>query len=126
MKGQGGLLLRKLIVILYILAFLGAFVVHAGDILRFGFFSYAWASPFFNVFWTLLTLADLLVVYFLIKRVRLGIWLVLLVMVLDVLVNLIWDSISPNPRNYGLFAQILFLGFVLGSFPFLVSRRASA
>jgi len=110
----------------YLAAFAVASFFHASDIVSWGLFPYDHAPRWINVFWTSLTLLDPLVIALLVAgRRRLGLALAALVMAADVTVNsyafFVLDfSASPG----SLLLQGAFLGFVLGSLPFLWPERA--
>lgn len=112
----------------YLAAFAAASFFHASDVVRWGLLPYDHAPRWINVFWTSLTLLDPLVIALLVTgRRRLGLALAALVMAADVAVNsyafFVLDF-SASPAS--LLMQSAFLGFVLGSLPFLWPERGPA
>lgn len=114
------------ILAVYLAAFAIATASHASDLVRWGFLPYDFAPRPLNAFWTSLALLDPLVIGLLVSgRRRLGLALAASVMAADVAAN----SYALFTLGYGEFArslgfQSMFLGFVLGSLPFLWPERA--
>jgi hypothetical protein len=78
--------------------------------------------PFLNAYWASLTFLDPLVVFLLIRSPRMGLLLAVAIMVTDVGVNSIATYFNTDGRyavDYFVQLQTAFLGFVLGSAPFL-------
>ena len=111
----------------YLAAFGVAAGYHAWDIIRWGFLPYDFAPRPLNAFWTSLTLLDPLVIALLVTgRRRLGLSLAALVMAADVAANA-YAFLALGYPEFGrsLPMQSAFLGFVLGSLPFLWPECAS-
>jgi hypothetical protein len=117
----------KIAIAVYVLCFTAAAIFHATDLLRWGWLPYDFAPAPMNWFWTLLTLADPLVVVLLVTgRRRTGLGLALMIMVFDVAAN----GYALFGLGYTEFAASLvphsaFLGFILGSIAFLWRGRSS-
>jgi hypothetical protein len=113
---------ERIALAVYSVCFLYGTLAHAIDIVRGGWLPYRYAPFGANLFWSLLTILDPLVVILLIFRRRLGLALAVIIMVLDVAVNsyvaygLPIDKVS---RFLPLGLPTLFCGFVLGSVAFL-------
>lgn len=102
-------------------AFLGAAANHGHDFLVSGWRPYAGEPPALEAFWTSLVVIDpLVVVLLLLLRRRSGLLAGLAVMVADVAVN---ATVAFTRAGYAtspdLLMQVGFLGFVLGSLPWL-------
>lgn len=111
----------RLVVGVYVAAFAIATAFHVFDLMRWGFLPYRFAPWPANAFWTSLTILDPLVILLLaIGRRRPAILLALAIMLGDVAAN----AYALFALGYAEFARSLpvqaaFLGFVLGSSPFL-------
>jgi hypothetical protein len=80
--------------------------------------------PFVTAYWTSLTVLDPLAVFLLTFAPRKGLLLALVIMLTDVAINsgvtyMELPPSSPYAVNYAVQLQTAFLGFVLGSIPFL-------
>ena len=80
--------------------------------------------PYVTAYWTSLTVFDPLAVFLLIFAPRKGLLLALVIMLSDVAINsgVTYTDLppaSPYAVDYGVQLQTAFLGFVLGSIPFL-------
>lgn len=120
--------LRSRVVLgLYIACFgVGAYN-HARDFLTYGLRPYNWGPPLLEVFWTSLVLLDLLVIATLLSRFqRLGLLFAVAIMISDVTANT-HALVVLNILAFGLAVplQATFLGFVLGSLPFVWPREVS-
>jgi membrane protein HdeD len=107
---------------IYAVCLLGAGLNHAHDLWQGGWLPYRMAPLLLNWYWTSLTLLDSLAVVFLLVKPRIGSLLTLAIIVSDVAVNSYAIYALGNSGWYSLASlqlQTLFLGFVLGSFPFL-------
>lgn len=120
-------MMPRLFILIYILCLSGATFNHARDLWRGGWLPYNYAAPWENAFWTALTFIDPLAIALLLWRPRWGVWLTLALMLADVAVNLNAAVRGQNLYTYTspLLAQVLFLGFVLGSAPWLLSKEPS-
>jgi hypothetical protein len=83
--------------------------------------------PAINTYWSSLTVLDPLVVVLLLRSPRSGLVLALAIMLSDVAINSIvtyfyLDSSGRYAVDYHVQLQTAFLGYVLGSTPFLWSR----
>jgi hypothetical protein len=115
----------RFILLLYALCFLGGGFTHARDLWADGFLPYPFAPLWPNIYWTSLTFFDPLAAVLVLWRPRAGLVLAVLIMVSDVAIN---SYVSYGLPDWGfrsgldLQLQSLFLGFVLGSCPFLWVR----
>jgi hypothetical protein len=113
---------------LYVTCFgIGAFN-HARDFLVYGWRPYSWGPPLLEAFWSSLVVLDLLAIAMLLSRFRRpGLLLAAAIMIADVSANT-YALVILNIPAFGLAVplQATFLGFVLGSLPFVWPRRVSA
>lgn len=109
----------------YLAAFGAASLFHASDIVRWGLFPYDHAPRWIDLFWTSLTLLDPLVIALLVTgRRRLGLSLAAAVMIADVAVNsYAFFALDFSASPASLMIQCAFLGFVIGTLPFLWPER---
>jgi hypothetical protein len=107
-------------------AFLVGAYKHGRAIIAGGWLPYDSAPFALNLFWTALLPVDILVAVLLGMKLRAGVWLGVIVMVADVAVNS-WTMSHFNVPGLpsALQLQTLFLGFVLGSAPLLLSGIAA-
>jgi hypothetical protein len=127
MRRHGSMTLAEAAVLaIYLAAFAAAAFFHASDVVRWGLLPYDHAPRPINVFWTSLTLLDPLVIALLVTgRRRLGLALAALVMAADVAVNAYaFFALDFSASPGSLLLQSAFLGFVIGSLPFLWPERA--
>jgi hypothetical protein len=116
---------KNVVLAIYILCFAGATLNHSLDFLRGGWLPYRSGPIRLRFFWTVLVILDPVVIGLLLfNRLRSGLLLALAVMLSDVAAN----SYAAFMLRFGGFSpdlqwQILFLGFVLGSSPFLWPMR---
>ena len=117
--------LTRSVLAIYIACFAVATAFHALDLIRWGWLPYRFAPLPLNAFWTILVILDPAVIALLLlgKR-RSALLLSCGIMIADVLVN----SYALFGLGYSEFAVSLqlqggFLGFVLGSLPFLWPKR---
>lgn len=112
--------LRNWALVAWVAAFLGAAANHGHDFLVCGWRPYASEPRLLEAFWTSLVLVDPVVVVLLLLRRRSGLLAGLAVMVADVAVN---ATVAFTRAGYAtspdLLMQVGFLGFVLGSLPWL-------
>lgn len=98
---------NKIIIIIYFISFLGAFGIHFIDIIRGGLFPYQNWNPdvplYLNIYWTSLTVFELLAIIFLAINIKVGLWFYFVIIVSDVLLN-----VSFTITNYGISACINF------------------
>ena len=110
---------QKIIFAIYILSFLIATSTHIRDIVLDGFLPYNSKPLWANIFWTSLTLADLLAIILLLFSLRKGLFLYAVIIISDVIINL-YFTISYtgfhgifNIYMIGQLFFLLFLGFTL-------------
>lgn len=105
----------------YIACFSIGVVSHVTDFLSRGWRPYSFAPPALEAFWTSLVLLNAMVIVLIIARWRrCGLLLAALVMVTDVSANAFASFALRIPGfELALILQAAFLGFVLGSLPFL-------
>ena len=112
---------QRLFLAIYVICFAIGGINHAKDFMIYGPRPYSWGPPLLEAFWTALMFLDAAVVFLLIfgKR-RLGLPLALVIMTLDVAANS-YASLALKIEGFesALPLQSAFLGFVLGSAPFL-------
>jgi len=115
----------QFILAVYALAFAIGTSTHLNAILH---GSWVPHHPFLNAYWASLTLLDPLVVFLLFRSPRAGLLLALAVMLTDVGINSLatYLYLETDGKRYAVdyFVQLqtAFLGFVLGSTPFLWTR----
>jgi hypothetical protein len=110
----------SVIIVIYALCLLSGTSTHAYQISVEGWLPYKAVPVPLNVYWTWLVVADFIAVVLLFWRPRLGIALTLLIMISDVSINsyaLYGLNLIQYP--FALELQALFLGFVVGSAPFV-------
>ncbi len=113
---------------LYVACFGIGTLNHARDFLTYGWRPYHWGPPLLEVFWSSLIILDLLAITMLLSRFRrLGLLSAAAIMIADVTANT-YASVVLNIPAFGLAVplQATFLGFVLGSLPFVWPRQVSA
>ncbi len=112
----------KIMLIIYLLSFLGATYNHAMDLIKYGLFPYQRLNSnvpvWLNIYWTLLTFIDPLAIVLLLYFIDVGLVLYGVVIVSDVLINY-WFMISTKGLfswiNFGQISQLLFLIFYLAT-----------
>lgn len=111
----------RLVLAIYSVCFaIGAFN-HARDFLAYGWRPYAWAPVPLEMFWSSLIIFDCLAVMLLGLRIRKhGLILAAVIMTLDVTANT-YALVVLNIPAFGVAVvlQATFLGFVIGSIPFV-------
>jgi len=116
------------VVRLYVVGFgIGAFN-HARDFLTYGWRPYDWGPLLLEVFWTSLVLLDSLAIVMLLSRFRRsGLLMAAGIMIADVTANT-YALVVLNIPEFGLAVplQATFLGFILGSLPFVWTWNVSA
>jgi hypothetical protein len=121
---------HRLVVCIYVIAFLVATCNHLRDLVDGGILPYSrvWGVPLWmNIYWTGLTLLDPMSVMALLLNVRLGMMCYYLIMVSDVSIN--WYAEikywkQPILDSYGLLLQTVFLVFlVVTSIRIYISRK---
>jgi membrane protein HdeD len=111
------------VLIIYAICLTGAGLNHARDIVNGGWLPYRSVPTAVNWYWSSLTAVDLLAATLLFIQPRAGLLLTLAIIVSDVGINsYVRYSVIPEGwyGEVSLQLQTLFLGFVLGSFAFLV------
>jgi len=101
---------------------------HARDFLTYGWRPYDWGPLVLEIFWTSLVVLDLLAIGMLLSRFRRsGLLMAAGIMIADVTANT-YALVVLNIPAFGLAVplQATFLGFVLGSLPFVWPRNVSA
>jgi hypothetical protein len=116
----------RLVSRLFLVCFgIGAFN-HARDFLTYGWRPYIWAPTILEIFWTSLILLDLLVIALHFSQFkRSGLLLAAAVMIADVIANT-YALVVLKIAAFGVAVplQATFLGFILGSVPFIWPRKA--
>jgi len=111
----------RVVLAIYVACFgVGAFN-HARDFLVYGWRPYSWGPLLLEALWTLLVLLDLLAIALILSRFRRsGLVLAAAIMIFDVMANTYALVVLAIPA-FGLAVslQATFLGFVLGSLPFV-------
>ena len=107
--------------------YVGCFAIgavnHGRDFVALGWRPYAFAPLALEAFWTSLLLLDIgVVILLLLGRRRLGLTLAAAVMLVDVAANTYATDALGYDLGSALQLQTLFLGFVLGSLPWLWPR----
>lgn len=112
----------------YIACFGIGAVNHARDFLIYGWRPYAWGPPILEAFWSLLIIFDSLVIALIVfGRRRLGLSLAVFTMVTDVAVNTYaWKTLAFEGFASAVPLQAAFLGYVLGSAPFLWRTKSAS
>ncbi len=111
---------QRAVLLVYLLCFAQGAVAHVLDFMRRGWPPYHHGPLLLRLFWTALVLLDPAVLFLLLKHRRVGLLAAAAVMLLDVAANsygafvLHDDGFTP-----ALPLQCGFLGYVLGSLPFL-------
>jgi len=120
----------KTILIIYVLSFLGATYNHVADLIRGGLFPYQqWNENVtvpLNIYWTLLTLFDLLSIILLLSNITLGIAAFGIVIISDVLINSIYTWYHYGfcrCLNFEMVCQFLFMVFLLITAPFVLKEK---
>jgi hypothetical protein len=111
------------VLIIYAICLTGAGLNHARDIVNGGWLPYTSVPSAVNWYWTSLIALDLLAATLLFIQPKAALLLTLAIIVSDVGINsYLQYSVAPEGwyGNASLQLQTLFLGFVLGSFAFLV------
>ncbi len=116
----------RLVAGLYLACFgIGAFN-HARDFLAYGWRPYSWGPTILEIFWTSLIFLDLLVNALLLSRFkRSGLLLAAVIMIADVIANT-YALVVLKIAAFGVAVplQATFLGFILGSTPFIWPSKA--
>ena len=110
----------------YVACFGVGAINHARDFLTYGWRPYSFAPPALEAFWTSLLVLDVLVIVLVVANWRRsGLFLATVVMVADVAANAVASFVLEIPGfAVALPMQAAFLGFVLGSLPFLWPARS--
>jgi len=111
----------RLVLLVYAIAFLIGTSTHLAGILRGLWFPH---HPLLNAYWTCLLFLDPLTVVLLVRTPKAGVLLALIIMLSDVLINsavsyLYLNAGGPYAVNAFVQLQSVFLGFLLGSAPFV-------
>lgn len=121
--------LTKIILIIYIFAYLGATYNHVSDIVKYGFFAYQKVNEnvpiFLNIFWTLLTFFDPLAITLLLFTTYYGLLVYGLIIVSDVILNYYFVITTYGliyVLNFGQICQLLFLFFYLVTVIYVYNR----
>jgi len=113
--------LDKIILCIYIFAFIGATYNHINDLIRGGLFPYTkwWNVPLLmNIYWTLLTILDPVAIILLLMSSYIGCIFYIIIMTTDVAINLYANIVywkQPLIQSYGLIMQTAFLIFILAT-----------
>lgn len=91
-------------------------VIHIIDNLIYGFLPYRFAPLWMNIYWTALGFFDLFAVYLLLKKLRYGLILGLLIMISNVAINsYAFYELEVFDEPVALQLQSLFLGFTIAA-----------
>lgn len=112
----------KILLIIYLLSFLGATYNHAVDLFTYGLFPYQRLNsnvpPWLNIYWTVLTFVDPLAMALLLYCIDVGLVMYGVVIISDVCINF-WFMITTKGLfswvNFGQISQLLFLIFYLAT-----------
>lgn len=117
----------RLALAVYVACFAAGAYNHAMDFWRDGWRPYAWGPAPLELFWTSLLVLDALVVALILRGWRrAGLALASAVMITDVAANTYaWHALNLPAFATAVPLQAAFLGFVLGSAPFLWPERGS-
>ena len=114
------MLKRRICIAIYCACFAQGTVAHILDFINEGWLPYHRGPLLIRVFWTFLVLLDPGVIVLLLKHRRAGLVAAGSIMLLDVIANSYAAFIlRDNGFAIALPLQCLFVGFILGSFPFL-------
>ena len=114
---------RRIVLILWLGAFLVGTVTHLMELLAHGWMPYTFAPKGLNLFWTLLSALDPLVILLLLLRRNAGVLLGIGIMTADVAANSYTVyGLGFTELMMPLQAQTLFFGFVLCSFHMIWKR----
>ena len=118
------MLKHKAALTLYCLCFTQGAIAHILDFIRRGWPPYHHGPLPVRIFWTALIVLDPAVILLLIKHRRAGLTLAATVMLLDVATNSYATfTLHDNGFALALPLQCIFLGYILGSLPFLWPSR---
>lgn len=111
----------KVVLAIYVLAFLIGTSTHVNALVHGWWLPH---HPFVNAYWASLTFLDPLAIFLLLRFPRAGLLAALAIMITDVGINsfatfIYSDAASHYAVGYFVQLQTAFLGFVLGSAPFL-------
>ncbi len=119
----------KIVLFVYVIAYMGATYNHANDIMRYGLFGYqrinSDVSLALNIYWTLLVFFDPLAIVLLFFNVNLGLLLYGIVILSDVVINYIFVIVNygiGSVLNFGQICQLLFLTFYIITAPFVYKK----
>ncbi len=122
---EAAMLKRRAVLTCYCLCFAQGIIAHILDVARRGWPFYYYLGPLFiRIFWTALILLDPVVILLLLRYRRAGLVLAAAVMLLDVAANSYAAfALHDNGFALALPLQCAFLGYILGSLPFLWPTR---
>ncbi len=111
----------------YVACFGVGAINHARDFIVAGWRPYRWGPPLLEAFWTSLIALDALTIMLLVSgRRRIGVMLAVAIMALDVAANAYaWLALDVAAFAIAVPLQAAFLGFVIGSAPFLWSSKSA-
>lgn len=110
-----------LLITIYMIGFGIGTISHAMDMVKLGFFGYTFAPFLWNAFWTSLLILDPLVIFLFFFSYKFAVFLAVIIMILDILINLSYGLSSGNQNILmGLYTQIPF-----GCFVFLTAKHLS-
>ena len=117
--------MERLCVAIYVVCFLCATVNHLNDVRSQGFLPYKFAPIYLNFFWTSLTIIDPLAAILLLTKVRIGLYLSIVVILMDISVNIPYfffiAKVGSGSKGIVL-SQIIFAFFLFHTFPVTVHR----
>ena len=111
--------LGRACLLVYILLFAFGGSVHLFHILQGGWLPYTYVPDWINAYWTSLALFDFVAIILLLRWRRAGLVASLLIMVSDVAVNTYAHNLTGGNIYWGYVGQVMFLGFIIGTFGFL-------
>ena len=117
--------LKAVCIAVYVILFAIGGSVHLSHIIEDGWLPYTYAPDWINSYWTSLVFFDFIAIGLLLKYRNIGLVFSLLVMISDVGVNTYAHSIHGGDVYWGYIAQVVFLGFILGTAGFLWRPRHS-
>jgi hypothetical protein len=118
---------ERAVVAIYVAAFAIGACNHARDFAAGGWRPYSWTPWPLEAFWSALIVLDTLAIVLLLRWRQVGLLLAVMIMLADVAINS-YAAVALDLPGFpaALVLQSLFLGFVLGSTPFVWPRRSAS